>query len=121
MTAAAIIPHGRIGFYYLCASKIIMIHTQPTLEGHDNGLLIIPRLNPYEEIRVSAEVGGGLFEAYISPSHTPDGSIVYRRSSRSFVVFHNEPFTDGIFNQLCQLFEISPEVLDHEGIDGHPW
>ena len=112
---------GRIGFYYLCRGNVIIVHSQSPLDGHDNGHLIIPRLNPYEEISVSAEVEEGIFEVYIRPSYTPDGSVVYRLSTQSFVVFHNEPFTDEILHQLCERFGISANTIQHEGIDGNPW
>ena len=115
------IPPGRIGFYYLCEDTVFATHTQSTLDGYDNGLLIVPRFNPYDEITIAADVDQGLFELYICPSHTPDGSVVYRRSTRSFVVFHNEPFNDEILRELSERFRISNDTIQHEGIDGHPW
>jgi hypothetical protein len=121
MTRITTIPSGRIGFYYLCRGTVIAVHSQRPVDGYDTGILIIPRFNPYEEISLAAEVEDGHFELYIRHSHTPDGSIVYRHTTQSYVVFHNEPFTDEILGTLCQRFHISTDAIEHEGIEGNPW
>ena len=121
MTKAVIIPSGRIGFYYLCEGTVIATLSQSRLDGCDTGTLIVPRFNPYEEISLSSDLDDGRFEVYIRPSLTPNGSVVYRRTTKAFVVFHNEPFTDDILKELCRRFGISPDSIQHEGIDGNPW
>ena len=121
MSRIAKLPSGRIGFYFLCKGNVIATLSQSPLEGYDNGTLIVPRFNPYEEISVRSDLEEGHFEIYIRPSLTPDGSVVYRRTSETFVVWHNEPFTDDILRGLCRRFGISPDSIQHEGIDGNPW
>ena len=121
MNRIATLPSGRIGYYFLCKGNVIATLSQSPLDGHDNGALIVPRFNPYEHISVTSDLEEGLFELYFRPSLTPDGSIVYRRTAKAFVVFHNEPFNDKILRQLCERFGISNDTIQHEGIDGHPW
>jgi hypothetical protein len=121
MSQPATIPSGEIGFYFLFRGSVIATLSQSPLEGHDNGTLIVPRFNPYEEISLSSDLDDGRFEVCIRPSLTPNGSVVYRRTTKAFVVFHNEPFTDDILKELCRRFGISPESIQHEGIDGNPW
>ena len=121
MNRIATLPSGRIGYYFLCKGSVLATLSQSPLEGYDNGTLIVPRFNPYEEIFVRSELEEGLFEVHVRSSLTPDGSIVFRRTTKAFVVFHNEPFNDEILRELCERFRISNDTIQHEGIDGHPW
>ena len=121
MNLFTVIPSGNIGSYYLCRGNVIVTLKQRTLDGHDTGTLIAPSFDPFDDIDLAEDRDEGTFCLHIGTTLTPDGSIVFRRSTQTYVILHNEPFTDEIFKDICSRFALASDTAQHEGIEGPPW